>query len=29
MEEAFEKAAGAAECVIGGSIEDAMNKYSH
>jgi len=29
MEEAFEKAAGAAATIIGGSIEEAMNKYSH
>ena len=29
MEEAFEKAAGAAKEIIGGSIENAMNKYSH
>lgn len=29
MEEAFEKAAGAAELVIGGHIDEAMNKYSH
>ncbi len=29
MEEAFEKAAGAAKCIIAGSIEEAMNKYSH
>ncbi len=29
MEDAFEKAAGAAKCIIGGSIEEAMNKYSH
>lgn len=29
MEDAFEKAAGAAATIIGGSIEEAMNKYSH
>ncbi len=29
MEEAFEKAAGAAECIIAGDINGAMNKYSH
>lgn len=29
MEEAFEKAAGAAKEIIAGSIEAAMNKYSH
>ena len=29
MEEAFEKAAGAAKEIIAGSIENAMNKYSH
>lgn len=29
MEEAFEKAAGAAELVVTATIEDAMNKYSH
>lgn len=29
MEEAFEKAAGAAKEIIAGSIETAMNKYSH
>ena len=29
MEEAFEKAAGAAKLVITATIEDAMNKYSH
>ena len=29
MEDAFEKAAGAAKEIIGGSIESAMNKYSH
>ena len=29
MEDAFEKASAAAECIITGSIEDAMNKYSH
>ena len=29
MEEAFDKAAGAAKTVITSTIEDAMNKYSH
>ena len=29
MEEAFEKAAGAVKEIVGGSIEVAMNKYSH
>ena len=29
MEDAFEKAAGAVKTIIGGSIEEAMNKYSH
>lgn len=29
MEDAFEKAAGAAKCIVAGSIEEAMNKYSH
>ena len=29
MEAAFEKAAGAAQVIIGGDIEAAMNKYSH
>ena len=29
MEDAFEKAAGAAQVIIGGDIEAAMNKYSH
>ena len=29
MEEAFEKAAGAAKLVVTATIEDAMNKYSH
>lgn len=29
MEDAFEKAAGAAKEIIAGSIETAMNKYSH
>ena len=29
MEEAFDKAAGAAKTVITATIEDAMNKYSH
>ena len=29
MEDAFDKAAGAAKLIIGGDIEAAMNKYSH
>ena len=29
MEEAFDKAAGAAKLVVTATIEDAMNKYSH
>lgn len=29
MEDAFEKAAGAAKLIIGGDIEAAMNRYSH
>ncbi len=29
MEEAFEKAAGAAKEIVAGNIEQAMNKYSH
>ena len=29
MEEAFDKAAGAAKTIVTATIEDAMNKYSH
>ena len=29
MEDAFEKAAGAAKLIVGGDIEAAMNRYSH